>query len=231
MYRRTIRGRDGLGVLGPQLLLVDLAGGKHRQLVGHEHVPWRLVPCQPRPHVLLQVKALYYSASGGDDDRADRLAPLVVGHADDGDRADRGVREQALLDLQRVDVLPAGDDHVLLAVDQVEQPVGVKRADVAGVAPAVAQDLGRGGAVVPVPAEHGGRPPAHPAAILTSLPGNGMPTERSRRRERSSPSATWNSRGNPVETTSVCPYRFRNPAAGIARIAAASVGPVIGAAE
>src|SRR3984957_11125248 len=66
-----------VGVTGPQQLLVDLAGDKHRQLVGHEHVPRCLEPGQPRPYVLLQVNRLYDRAGRGDDDRADRLAPLV----------------------------------------------------------------------------------------------------------------------------------------------------------
>jgi hypothetical protein len=87
------------GVAGAQRLLVDLAGRKHGQPVRHEHVPRCLEPGQLRPDVLLQRQRHHDGAGGGDHDRAHGLAPGVVGHPDDGDRADRGVREQALLDL------------------------------------------------------------------------------------------------------------------------------------
>ncbi len=54
-----------------------------------------------------------------------------------------------LLDHLRIDVEAAGDDHVLLAVDQVEIAVGIHIADVAGEE-AVA-DEGLGGFLRPVP--------------------------------------------------------------------------------
>ena len=56
------------------------------------------------------------SAPGEHDERLDGLAPLLVGHADDGRLGDGRVLEQAVLDLDRRDVLAARDDHVLLAV-------------------------------------------------------------------------------------------------------------------
>src|SRR4051812_15336277 len=52
------------------------------------------------------------------------------------------MRAQHLLDLARIDVVAADDDHVLLAVADVEIAVGVDLADVAGIEPAVAQRLG-----------------------------------------------------------------------------------------
>ena len=45
------------------------------------------------------------------DDGFHRLAPLVVGHADDGDFRDRGMAEDGALDFRRIDILRAGDDH------------------------------------------------------------------------------------------------------------------------
>jgi hypothetical protein len=53
------------------------------------------------------------------------------------------VREEDLLDLLRVHVEAARDDHVLLAVDDVEVPVVVASGQVACAQPAVA-DGGRG---------------------------------------------------------------------------------------
>ncbi len=48
-----------------------------------------------------------------DDDRDDPLAPALVGHADHRDLAHSRVRREDVLDLERVDVLAAGDDHVV----------------------------------------------------------------------------------------------------------------------
>ena len=50
---------------------------------------------------------------------------------------DRGVPGEHVLDVARVDVEPAADDEVLLAVDDAEVPVAVDRADVAGGEPPV----------------------------------------------------------------------------------------------
>jgi hypothetical protein len=59
------------------------------------------------------------------------------------------------LDLGGVDVLPTGDEHVLLAVDDVEEAVGVPPGQVAGVKPAPRVDRrGAGGRVLEVTGEH-----------------------------------------------------------------------------
>ena len=76
---------------------------------------------------------------GGDDG----LAPALVGQPEDGDLAHRRVAHEDLLDLDRVDVLAAGDDHVLLAVDERDVAVVVDLAEVAGVEPAAAERVGR----------------------------------------------------------------------------------------
>ena len=84
-----------------------------------------------------------------------RLAPVRIGHADHRDFAHRRVLRHRLLDFAAVDVLAARDDHVLLAVDEVQVALVVDVADVAGVHPAVAQRLRGRIRVVPV-AEHRG---------------------------------------------------------------------------
>jgi hypothetical protein len=59
-----------------------------------------------------------------------------VRRADHGAILHRGVVADHALHLGRVDVEAAADDHVLLAVDDVQIPVGVLDADVARVMPA-----------------------------------------------------------------------------------------------
>ena len=86
--------------------------------------------------------------------RHDLLAVLRVGDADHLHVDDVGVGVEELLDLPRVHVLAAADDHVLDAADDVEVAVGVHHREVAGVHPAVGVDrLGGALGVVPV-AEH-----------------------------------------------------------------------------
>src|ERR1700722_17537618 len=56
-------------------------------------------------------------------DGGDLFAERLVRHADDRGLGDRGVLVQHLLDLPRVDVVTAADDHVLLAVHDEEEAV------------------------------------------------------------------------------------------------------------
>ena len=67
-----------------------------------------------------------------------RLAPLLARDAEHGGLVDVGVRLERGLDLGRVDVHPAGDDHVLLAVADVEEALVVAVGDVADGLEAVA---------------------------------------------------------------------------------------------
>ena len=71
------------------------------------------------------------------------LAPSVVGTADDRGFDDRLVLVEHALDLGAGDVLTAGHDHVLEPVDDVEVPVVVAHADVAGVEPAAGERRAR----------------------------------------------------------------------------------------
>ena len=66
----------------------------------------------------------------------DLLAHVGVGRADDGDVVDGGVHDEHVLDLARVDVHAAADDHVRGPVGEVEVAVVVDPADVAQPAPA-----------------------------------------------------------------------------------------------
>ena len=86
-----------------------------------------------------------------DDEGHDLLAPLGVGAADHRRLQHRLVAEQHLLDLARIDVAAAADDHVPDAVLQRDEPGGVEGAGVAHVEPAAAQGLGRRLRIAPVP--------------------------------------------------------------------------------
>src|SRR5690242_15386384 len=62
---------------------------------------------------------------------------------------------QELLDLARIEVLPAADHHVLDTADDVAVAVRIDRGEVAGVHPAgLVDDLGRPLLVAPVPEHH-----------------------------------------------------------------------------
>ena len=97
-----------------------------------------------------------------------RLAPALVGHADDGGLGDGRMRVQDGLDLGRVDVLAAGDDHVLDPVDDAVVALVVALGDVAGAQPPV-REGGRGRLRVAPVAREDVRP-AHDAARPSRLP-------------------------------------------------------------
>ena len=124
------------------------------------------------------------------DERHPDLAEAFVGDADHRDLRDPRVPQQQVLDLGRVRVEAADDEHVLDAPDDAQVAVGVERAEVAGVQPSVGVDRGRGRfGVVEVaarsPSRRAPRPRrARPArcrrrarsTVRTSKPVHGTPT-------------------------------------------------------
>ena len=85
-------------------------------------------------------------ASGGSPDadhvRGDRLAPLGVGSAGDGDIGDARALPHTGLDRLGPDVLTAGDDQVATAAVDVQSTVVEPAAEVAGREPAVTKRVG-----------------------------------------------------------------------------------------
>ncbi len=75
---------------------------------------------------------------------ADVLAEHLVRYSDDRGLLDVGVLEQHRLDIGRVDVVAAADDQVLLAADEVQEPVLVEVAEVTAAQPAVRGPGARG---------------------------------------------------------------------------------------
>ncbi len=78
---------------------------------------------------------------GGDNVRDDDLPPLVVRNTDDERIRHRRVLVQRFLDLHRVDVLAAGQEHVVLASDDRHELLLVPGGEVADVQPAVPELL------------------------------------------------------------------------------------------
>ena len=118
-------------------------------------------PCE-QPH---HARLVQHASRLLDDRRDDDLAPALVGHADDRSLHDLRAVGQHVLELGRVDVLAAGDDHVLRAADDPVEALLVLAREVAGLEPAVCESAALCG-VLPVAAHHVGR--AHPD--LADLP-------------------------------------------------------------
>src|ERR671932_96133 len=129
-----------LQLLLAQLEALDLAGLRLRQRVEELDGARVLVGGNAALHEVLQLpdQALRVRRPlAGDDERLDYLAPLVVGHADDGAFADGVVFHQRRLDLGAGDVVARGNDHVVGARLEPEVTVLVHLVRVAGDVPAV----------------------------------------------------------------------------------------------
>src|SRR3546814_303815 len=91
-----------------------------------------------------------------DDDRLDAFAPARIGHPDDRDAGDGGMRRQDIFDLGRVDILAARDDHVLRPVDDIIEPLLVAPGDVARPIPSIFDDLMGQVRLAPIAGRDGG---------------------------------------------------------------------------
>src|SRR5205823_5700364 len=100
-----------------------------------------------------RVELLRAHLSVGHDARDHALAPPIVRSADHGHLPYPLVAGEQVLHLQRMDVLAAGDDHVVEAAFDPEVAVLVDPPDVAGVVPALANRVLVGVRPVPVAPE------------------------------------------------------------------------------
>src|SRR3954451_7608102 len=127
-----------------QVLLQDLAGRIARQLAddvdGLRALERRELAAAPGEQLL----DFDRRAGPRDDHGLGHLAPALVGNADHRNVLDLRVLGQDTLDLGRIDVLAAADDHVLDAVRDVEIAVAVNVAAVPRAQPAVGRDRRRG---------------------------------------------------------------------------------------
>jgi hypothetical protein len=103
-----------------------------------------------------QLLRVQFAPRQRDDDGADLLPHHRVRHPDDGDLAHRGMGSQGVLDLHAVHVLAAAIDHVLLAVDDEDEPLDVDACQVAAVQPPVDEGLRRLLGLAPVAGDHVG---------------------------------------------------------------------------
>ncbi len=115
--------------------LADLAAGQLRMddQVGHA-----LGLAHAAVEPLLQVSRLGVATGLGHHIGNGALAPGVRGHADHRAFAHLGVLQQHGLDVAGVDVEAAGDDHVLLAVAQHDEAIGIHLAHIAAADKALA---------------------------------------------------------------------------------------------
>jgi hypothetical protein len=89
------------------------------------------------------------------DERHADLAEPFVGNADDGRCGDVGMTEQQVLDLGRIGVEAAHDEHVLRPADDAQQAIGVEDAEVTGAQPTIfGQDSSGGLRLVEVVRHH-----------------------------------------------------------------------------
>ena len=75
------------------------------------------------------------------DHGLNRLAPNVVGYTDDGCLGHPGVGHDGFLHLTRIDVEPTGDNHIGLAVHDVDVAILIHRSHVTSVKPAALEDI------------------------------------------------------------------------------------------
>src|SRR5215471_18554675 len=105
---------------GAQILAQNLADVRLRQRVQEPHLPGHFVCRQLPTAVRDQVRLGERCARRPDHEKPDRLAGLLVRDADAGALGDAGTGGSDCLHLVRKDVETGDDDHVLLAIDDLE---------------------------------------------------------------------------------------------------------------
>src|SRR6202521_3322439 len=124
-------GSTGFAVILAQLALEHFSDGAARQALHDAHRRQALDFAEAAVGPL-QHRLGVGRAGPGDDERDRRLAPLRRRPPHHRDVGHLGMGGQHGLEVARVDVEAARDDHVLLAVEQHEEAVGVEAADGAG---------------------------------------------------------------------------------------------------
>src|SRR5262249_8369439 len=132
-----------LGFVSPrhELAPQELADGRFRYRLDEDVAPRPLEIGEPRGAAeLIELLGLDHAAAldeGGND-----LAPALVRDPDHGHLGDRGMQRQAALDLDRRDILPTADDHVVDAAADEEIAISIEISGIASEIPAAAQRLG-----------------------------------------------------------------------------------------
>ncbi len=129
--------RPEAGRLRAQEVFLDLAAGRERELLHHGHIARDLVPGDLSPAPFAHGPRVRPGAGPGDDEGAHLLAVFAAGDADDLHIQDARHAEEKFLDLARIDIFAAADDHVLDAAGDTQVAVFIHDAEVAGAQPAL----------------------------------------------------------------------------------------------
>ena len=109
----------------------QLAGGVAGQLVDEHHIAWHLVPGQVVLDVKLDLLGVLLRAGLENNEGTQPLSEVNVVDTDHGGVGDILTLDKQVLDLLREHVLTAGDDHVVVAAVDEQQPVFVEVAHIA----------------------------------------------------------------------------------------------------
>src|SRR5262245_19134607 len=138
-----------------QILAQDLAHVRLRQCVEEADLLRHLVGRKLAPAVRDEIGFGERRARRLGHEQPHRLAGLLVGPADAGAFGHPGAAGGDRLDLIGKNVEARDDDHVLLAIDDLEETLGVEHADVAGAEIAVGREgIGIGPRIPPVALHH-----------------------------------------------------------------------------
>ena len=125
----------------------DLSGAAARHFVEDRDLPWHFVVRQILSDMLLEYVRGSRRAGIQNHERGQSLTVLLVVDADHRRLRYLGVRRQRLLHLDRIDVLTAGDDHLVVAADDEQPPRVIEVTDIARRHEALVEILGLAGGV------------------------------------------------------------------------------------
>src|SRR5262249_27530684 len=139
----------------PQRLLVDLVHGRERQLGKDGQAVRPLEARELRPHEGPELREIRWCGGvARDDEGPAHLAEDGVRDAHEGRAPDLRVTFEQVLDLGRIDVVAAADEHLAPPATEAEIAGGVEDTDVPRVHPAVGIDGGRRRLRIPPVAAH-----------------------------------------------------------------------------
>src|SRR6516225_5327415 len=123
-----------------ELTAQELADGRLRDRRDEDVAPRPFEIGEPRGAAeLIELLGLDHAATL--DEGGNNLAPALVRDPDHGHLGDCGMQRQAAFNLDRRDILPTADDHVVDAAGDEEIAIAVDIAGIAGKIPAAAQCL------------------------------------------------------------------------------------------
>src|SRR5579863_7311662 len=120
----------------PQLALEHLAIGVARQRRAADDAAYTLLLSEPRIGPLGELRGIQRAGRQGYYHRHRRLAPLNAAYTHHGNVGYLRVHAHHGFDVRRIDVLAAGQDHIFLAVYDIEEAIRIQPPQVSGSQPA-----------------------------------------------------------------------------------------------